>query len=82
MQWITASVANYILLILYTTTALLPIKVYLIQGSPAVIGNNATVFMSLSKPASKPVVLQLWNSVTRKYADIPCKNAYKHYTIM
>lgn len=57
------------------TIDLLPIEIHLFEGSPVIIGENVTVYMALSKPASKPVVFQLWNSNTRKFTNFPCESA-------
>ena len=55
---------------------LLPIEIYLIGNSPAIIGeNNVTVSMLLSKPPSKPVLFELWNGNVKKFTIIPCKLA-------
>ena len=66
-----------ILIIIYislsNTIALLPIEIYLFQGSPVLYADNATVYMLLSKPASKPVQFQLFDGNTKKFTNFPCK---------
>jgi hypothetical protein len=61
------------------TIALLPIEIHLFEGSPVIIGENVTIYMALSKPASKPVQFQLWNRNTRKFTNFPCESAMQTY---